>query len=334
MKQLLLIILLFSLISITHAQNVTFSEVNLKTTETGKGKLRKAPKKIYIAEFRVFYQIFYAAMEKEKGGFSGNVLEGDATAALMMAISGISDADLISNTDFLYAQTLQRMKDAGYEIITADQMAGIKEFKGWERKKGGTLNDAQANGFLMSTPSNFEYFIKGTKASGKEKATFTDNSAKISFQGDNVTVVKINLIVPMAENGESYLSRAVDLGAKAVGQTALKISDELLGNTFSSCNFINSESMGLPTSMMTYALKKSIDIEGVLKKEKVKVVGQQDIDFGTGSFGLYRYFEVEHKITRKIVPIEVNPALYNKGVKIAGDAFLKKCWDDFYSNAQ
>jgi hypothetical protein len=121
-------------------------------------------------------------MEKEKGGFSGNVLEGDATAALMMAISGISDADLISNTDFLYAQTLQRMKDAGYEIITADQMAGIKEFKGWERKKGGTLNDAQANGFLMSTPSNFEYFIKGTKASGKEKATFTDNSAKISFQ--------------------------------------------------------------------------------------------------------------------------------------------------------
>ena len=64
------------------------------------------------------------------------------------------------------------------------------------------------------------------------------------------------------------------------------------------------------------------------------VYRQQDIDFGIGSFGLYRYFEVEHKITRKIVPIEVNPALYNKGVKIAGDAFLKKCWDDFYSNAQ
>lgn len=114
----------------------------------------------------------------------------------------------------------------------------------------------------------------------------------------------------------------------------IKLSDEGVTNAMTSCNFINSESMGLPTSMMTYSLKKPIEIEGVLKKEKVKVVGEQDISFGTGSFGLYRYFEVENTVRRKIVPIEVSPALYNKGVRIAGDAFLKKCWDDFYSNAQ
>jgi len=333
MKQIVLFILLISCGTQLVAQNVTISEVNIKSTETGKGKLRKAPKKIYIAEFRVFYQIVYVATETEKGKMSGNMLSGNATASLMMNLSGLVDEDLINNTNYLYNQTITRMKEAGYEIVTPDQMAGIKEFKGWQRKKGGTLNDAQAKGFLMSTPTDFEYFVKGTKESGKEKSTFTDNSAKISFQGDNVTVVKINLIVPMAENGESYISSALDLGAKAVGQTAFKISDEGVGGTFTTCSFINSEAMSLPTSMMVYNLKDPIEIEGVLEKQKVKVVGVQDISFGI-DIGLFRHFEVENTITRKSVPIPVESALYNKGVRDAGDAFIKKCWEDFYSSAK
>ena len=168
MKQVILAVLLFSLVSVSKSQNVTISEVNLKSTETGKGKLRKAPKKIYIAEFRVFYQSVYVASETEKGKMSGNMLSGSATASLMMNLTGLVDDDLINNTNYLYKETLTRMKEAGYEIVTADQMAGIKEFKGWQRKKGGTLNDAQAKRFLMSTPTDFEYFVKGTKESGKE----------------------------------------------------------------------------------------------------------------------------------------------------------------------
>jgi hypothetical protein len=333
MKSFLTLIAFLVVSVISNAQNVTFSEVNLKSTETGKGKLRKAPKKIYIAEFRVFYQIVYTASETEKGKLAGNMLTGSATASLMMNLSGLVDEDLIGNTNYLYNQTITRMKEAGYEIVTPDQIAGIKEFKGWQRKKGGTLNDAQAKGFLMSTPTDFEYFVKGTKESGKEKSTFTDNSAKISFQGDNVTVVKINLIVPMAENGESYISSALDIGAKAVGQTAFKISDEGVGGTFTTCSFINSEAMSLPTSMMVYNLKDPIEIEGVLEKQKVKVVGVQDISFGI-DIGLFRHFEVENTITRKSVPIPVESALYNKGVRDAGDAFIKKCWEDFYSSAK
>lgn len=323
---------MFHLLSI--AQQVSISEILLNSTETGKGKLKKAPKKVLIAEFRVFYQIYCANQETQKGKFTGNMLVGDATASLLMTLTGITDKDLIENTDYLYNQTLSRIKEAGYELVEPDKMAGIKEFEGWERKKGGTLNDAQAKGFLMSTPTNFEYFVKGTKESGKEKATFTDNSAKISYQGGNVTVLKINLIVPMAENGESYISEALDIGAKVVGQTAFKISDEAVGTTFSTCSYINSEAMSLPTSMMVYKLKQPIEIDGVVKKEKVKVVGVQEISFGTGSTGLYRYFEVDNTVAKKAVPVPVDPALYNAGVRMAGDAFLKECWNIFSSGAQ
>lgn len=342
MKTILLYLTLLVTGSAAMAQ--TISEVNLKTTETGKRKLKKAPKKIFIAEFKVFYQILYVAEETEKGRFNGSTLTGDVTAVLAMGLYGVSEQDLINNTNYLYNSTIQRMKAAGYEIVSANDMAGIKEFKGWERKQGGSLNNVQFKGFLMSTPSNFEYFVKGTTDDGREKKTFTDNSAKISFQGDNVTVVKINLIVPMAENGESYISSAFDLGgAKVVGKTALKISREavygkgITNGALTSCNFINSEAMSLPTSMMTYMLKDDIEIEGVVEKKKVKVEGVADIDFGTywgNNYGVYRHFEVENRFMRKLVPIEVNPAVYNKGVREAGNAFLKKCWDDFFSNAQ
>ena len=339
MKQFVIVISLIFICLYASAQ--TFSEIKLKSTETGKGKLKKAPKKIYIADFKIFYQIFFSIEEKEKGGMKAGMMKGDATAAVGMGLDGLNDDDLINNTNYLYKQTIERMKAAGYEIVTADQMAGIKEFKGWQRVKGGGLSDVQFKGYLMSTPTDFDYFIKGTKEDGREKQTFTDNSGKISFQGDNVTVVKINLVIPMAENGESYLSRAIDagaLGAKAVGQTAFKISDEMVIGKGSitvttSCNFINSEAMSLPTSMMTYSLKESIEIDGVIEKTKVKAVAQAYVDLGT-PVGMYKYFEVQNNTVKKLVPIKVDPAQYNKAVREGGDAFLNKCWGEFYSNAQ
>jgi hypothetical protein len=338
MKKIFFLLFMFFLAFATgNAQ--TISELKVASTETGKGKLRKAPKRVYIAEFKVFYQVLYVAQEKKKARVYSDMIKSAATAKLSMGLQGISEADLVSNTDYLYQHVVQKLTAAGYQIVTPDEMAGIKEFRGWERKKGGGLSNAQFEGFLMSSPSNFEYFVKGTKEDGREKGTFTDNSAKISFQGDNVTVLKIDLVVPMAEDGESYASAAFDLGgAKVVGETALKLSKRAIyGKGISNaagtwCSFVNSEAMGLPTSMCQYSLKDDLDIDGVLEKKKVKAVAVANVSWGT-NMGLYRYFEVENAFMEKVEPILVDPEKYNKGVRLAGEAFVNYGIDDFLKNA-
>ncbi|MBU6157789.1 MAG: hypothetical protein KGP35_02045 [Bacteroidetes bacterium] len=317
----------------------SISELQVSSTETGKGKLRKAPKKVYIADFKVCYQVLYVAQEKKKARVYSDMIQSATDAKISMGLQGISEADLVSNTDYLYNHVVQKLTAAGYQIVTPDEMAGIKEFKGWERKKGGGLSNVQFEGFLMSTPTNFEYFIKGTKEDGREKNTFTDNSAKISYQGDNVSVLKISLVVPMAEDGESYMSAAFDLGgAKVVGQTALKLSKRgVSGKGISNalgtnCSFVNSEAMGLPTSICQYSLKEDLDIEGVLEKTKVKAVAVANISWGV-SAGLFKYFEVENSFMEKVTAIPVDPEKYNKGVRMACKAFVDYGIDDFLKNA-
>ncbi len=334
MKQLLIVLLLFITGILTQAQTIT--AVTLKSDENGKGKLKKAPKKIYIAEFRVMYQLLYVAEDTKKGSVFDGGLTGDAKVELSMGLVGLSEDDLINNTNALYKKFTEQMTTAGYEMVTADAMAGIKEFKDWERKKGGGLSNAQFKGFIMSTPTGFDYFVKGTKGDGREKKTFTDNSAKISFQGDNVTVVKINLVIPMAENGESWASGAFKLGgAKVVGETALRLSDEMVSgkgfanNITTTASFVNSEAMSLPTSMCSYSLKKAIDIDGVLEKKKFKVSTGQDYDWSGTQSGVYRVFEADNKFLKKTVPLPVDPATYNAGVQMAGMAFINEAWKSF-----
>lgn len=337
MKKNILCLLLLAFSVYCSSQSI--SEIKLKSDINGKSKLKKAPKKFFIAEFRVMYQIMYVAEDTKKGSVFEGGMTGDVKVALAMGLSGLSENDLIENTNFLYQQYVNRMKDAGYQQVTASEIKSIKEFNGWELKQGGGLSNAQFKGFIMSTPTDFEYFVKGTKGDGREKKTFTDNSAKISYQGDKITVVKINLVLPMAENTESWASGAFDLGgAKVVASTSLRLSNEMISgkgfaNTiYTGITYVNSEAMSLPTSMLVFNLKEDVDINGVLEKKKYKVTGSSDYDFSGSDMGLYRVFEVENKFMKKVIPIVVDPIKYNSGVRLACDSFLKKTQEEFLAN--
>ena len=129
----------------------TISELKVASTETGKGKLKKAPKKIYIADFKVYYQVLYVAQEKKKARVYSDMIQSATQATLSMGLQGISESDLSENTNHLYQMTVKKLTAAGYEMVTPDQMAGIKEFKGWERKKGGSLSNAQSVSYTHLT---------------------------------------------------------------------------------------------------------------------------------------------------------------------------------------
>jgi len=329
-KKVLFSWILCLIAGVTSAQ--TLSAIEIKSEEIGSSKLKKAPKKLYISEFRVNYQILHTAEDQERGSYNPALgyAKGSAKVVLGLGINNVTNQDLINNTDHVYEAFVNKLKNAGYEILNADAAAGISEYDGWERKKGGTLNEAQFKGFISSTPNGYDYFVKKTKTDGKEKGTFTDNSAKVSFQMKNVTVVRVNLFIPIAENAESWASAAFlqDVVAKVVLGTNLT-----LDNSSSVVSFINSEAMSLPTSMHTYWLKKPIEIDGVLEEKKYKLATLQDVSTMPSS-GLYGVFEVDDIFMQKIIPLDVDPAKYNEGVRKACDGYLDVAANSFISKTK
>lgn len=317
-------------VSFSVAQSIT--AVELKSDETGSGKLKKAPRKIYISEFRVNYQLLHMAEDHKDGDkdASDGFVSGDLDVVLALGLNGLTEKDLMENTNHIYENFINKLKSAGYQVMTAPDAAGIKEFADWERKQGGTLNPSQFKGFITATPANFEYFVKKTKSDGKEKGTFTDNSPKISFQLKNPTVIRVNLFVPIAENGESWASGAIlqDAATKVVLSTNLSLE-----KTQSYVNFVNSEAMSLPTSIHNYTLKNNIEIGGVIEKKKYKYVGRQNHAWSYG-YGALSVFSVQDIFMKKVEPIDVDAKKYNAGVRMACDAYLNAATDEFLNKTK
>lgn len=338
MKKVLIFLLGFNFF-ITSLTAQTISEIKLTKDVSGKSKLKKAPKKAYIAEFRVIYQLMYVAEEVKKGQVYDDFVLGESRASIALGLHGISERDLIDNTNYIYQEFVIKLKDEGYEVLTASDLSSIKEFNGWEKKQGGKLINAQYKGFAMYSPEGFEYYVKGTKSDGREKSTFTDNSAKISHQAGNVMVIKVNLVIPMAEDAESYASRALDLGgAKVVATPKLTLSNRLiqgkgLSNSVSTgMSFVNSEAMGLPTSMGIYNLKDEVEISGVVESKKYKVEANRDYDVWGDNAGPWRVFEFEDRLMKKVIPVNVDAKTYNNGVRMACSAFMGKVFDDYFGD--
>ncbi len=214
----------------------TVAQVAIKEISSiGQKKFKTAAKKVYIADFRVNYQLLYSQTEVAEGGREiGGGYRGDAKAGLTMGVKGLSQEDLAEITDEIYEQYVKQFKEMGYVQISAAEAAGIKEFEGYEMKSGGTFSEDQVPGLISTVPSNYEYLIKGTNSKGKEKTRF--NGYKASAQLGGVIVARLNIDVLFVEDAESGaskgLSKAVGGVAKIVVRPNLRIANAQSYNEF------------------------------------------------------------------------------------------------------
>ncbi len=317
-------------------------EVDFVKGGFGDSKLRSHSKKIFIDEFKVIYQLMYVDEENQEGGrMVGGGYRGDVKVSLALGLKGPVENDFVQVTDEAYSTFVNKLKSAGFEIITADQAAGIEEYSGWERKKGGQFNEAQFKGFATLSPSGFEYFVRKTQKGGKEKTTFIDNGNKVSKQLGNAIVMSVNLVVPFAEESESQGSKA--LGklagglAKVVATTRLRLSSELLlAQGFSSDHGLTSilarhSEKGLPGSSYTLKLEKDYNIDGVVEKKTYKVVETADRDVWGQNAGLFTIFNPDDRFLKNLQPVEVEAAAYRSAVLSATTQFIESSLDKYIS---
>lgn len=305
-------------------------DIKIKAIVMGKNKFSKAIKKVYVAEVRVNYQLLYSQTETASGGREiGGGYRGDAKVGLTLGVKGLETKDIQEITDKIYEYYLNKLKEAGYEIISANEASTAKQYEGFEMKSGGTASEAQFPGLVSVVPNNYQYMIRRTTSKGKEKNRF--NAYKLSAQLGGALVTKLNLNVLFVEDAESgfskSLSKTVGGVAKIVVRPNLRISSG--PNTYGQFYFAEREIKPLASASME--LKKDLEIPGIFEDRKYKAAKSSQSDLWGSSIGTMTIFHVSDSYLSKTIPLECDAQKYKDSVEKAAMQYIDAIFTNFNS---
>jgi len=332
MIKLFLIVTVILFITNTFSQQV--GKIETKTSGYTFKKFDNAPRKIFIQDFFVNYQMLYDQVAIAKGGREiGGGHRGKAKAQLVLGIKGIEADDLQQMTDKLYADFIAKLKAKGFTIVTADEVAHLPRFSSWQMLKGGTPSRAQFPGFVSTAPTGFKFLARKITKKGrvKNKSIF-DAGMGTSRDLGGVIVARVSIAVPFAKDGQSQGSRALvkTIGgvAKAVGKTELSIVPNITVqaknkylSVATSASFAYKENLKKQASLVIIPRKKIL-INDVIESKKYKAVKSASQDLWGSNYGAVTVFNVPDAVLSKMQAIKCDPKIYKTGVLEAAGKYL------------
>ena len=293
MKSLLLVLLL---LFVGFVPNSVLSEKDIKVTSYEKKKQgSKAPKKVFIRSFNALFEVFEEASAKTSGSknerANRTTFTSGTSTSMGVQISGVDVDDFQKMIDDAYASFLDQLKSQGFEIMSADEASKNEYFEGWTKIKGGASSDAQAPGYVMVTPTGFEYLVKTITNSGKQKSggSFLDPTPKLSKSLDEVFIAEVNFVFPFVtlDADASTWTNSTSVKAKIdyridpiVDPSENKKS--LVGsgpNLLSQVRFVSGLDIGNnPLFHAKVEPKKAFSFEGVFKDKKIVETTQAQSD--------------------------------------------------------
>jgi len=276
MKKIILTVAILAMIcGSALAQSVTEKEV--KISGYGEKKLRKAPRKVYIANFRVYFHVIASATAKSAGGasFGGGSYKGSTSTTMTVAVDGVDVPDFQKVTDDTYNRFVADLKSKGFEIISTAEASKIEFYEDWEIKEGGQVNYANVPGYVSVTPTGTQYMVKKETRKGREKSTFIDRTPRISKELEDAIVIEATFAFPFVEmkTNSSNMVGFSSVKAKTNFELGSAAGSDGLANLFenSQVKFTAGSGPGAAADAYLAAdLKKPIALEGVFKDEKFK----------------------------------------------------------------
>lgn len=313
-------LILIFLSSTIYAQE--FNKKNVSYASSNTDKLKEAPKKVFIKNFKIYYQMIAEEVEKVQGGrqFGGGSYTGDATARLAVGVEGVDPEDLQELTNDVYSAYVEKLEALGLEVIISSELPKKEFFEDWELLKGPRINQEQIEGSLMVIPDNFDYYVKKVKKSGKEKSGafmggVVGESAefqsaiygplpKVSYELGDIIVVEVIINIPSI-----YLDPKSALGtAKIKGGSNLRLQQ---GRVTYGAGKTKKPGVPYPDSYMEFAVTDAIPIPGVFKEEKFKAVAQRKV---TTTPSYASFFTVANSTVNVTNTIECEAAVYKSEV--------------------
>ncbi|MBN7809988.1 hypothetical protein J0A68_03410 [Algoriphagus sp. H41] len=297
------ILLVFLLLFLEMAPGTVLTEKDMKVTSYNKkNQGSKAPKKVFIKSFNAYFEVYEEASAKTSSSKSERANRTTFTSGTMtkmgVQIQGVDVPDFQKMIDEAYQSFVSQITSQGFEIMSPDEAAKFEYFQDWTKVKGGASSDEQAQGFVMVTPTGYDYLVKSITKSGKQKmgGGLVDPTPKISKEMDNVFIADVTFVFPFVN---------LDADASAfTNSTSVKadINYRIDPNFDASENNRNLASFGaaiIPTrvqfisgldiggSPLFHAKaepKKAVSFEGVFKDKKLRetTAAQSDMFSKTG----------------------------------------------------
>jgi len=324
----------------------TLGEFKPKDDAYGVNKARNA-KRIYIAGFEVNYQIYNEKQDYKQGGSTlGGGMRGDAMAEVSVGLEGLDEKTVQEITDKLYKEYIAKIQAKGLTIINADEAVKIDTYSDYERVQGGKVSLAQIPGVMTSTPTGFEYFIKGTKKDGKEKTGgFLGNQAmmfpKLSKELDDAIIGNVDITVLFIQDGNGFTGS----GAKVKVKTSLRViategltmasdakikmkGQNTVTTVTSTVGFYHGKVGAGATTSYLGSLSKPLFINDVLDEQKI--VSSSTGGMTAGTTTMYgTFYSVRNGNNKNAKVLQVDPAKYSEGVYAATSKFLEHHTDAF-----
>lgn len=313
------------------AQTLTADNVTDKGSYA-ESKLKNAPRKVYIASFRVYFHVLASAEASSIGGSFKN----NTKTSMVVAVSGVDTPDFLEVTDALYKKFTDDLKAKGFEILTTEDAAKSTQYADWIRKEGGQLSYAQIPGFVTASPTGYSYFVKKEKKDGREKGSFVDNSPKISRDLDGAIIIDVAFAFPFLDMktassnlaGFSSVKAKIDFEMGTAfgmdGATPLMAPTQL--------KFISSEGMGKDAILITKIKGDSFDSDApVFKDKKFKESNVAMVDYRPNYYGVVWKEEQQVKVSHYA---ECDNALYKQETIRLGSEFTDQVLRIFYTSAK
>ncbi|HNP19699.1 MAG TPA: hypothetical protein PKL31_14775 [Fulvivirga sp.] len=301
MKKLILIAALFAF---TMANGQLVTEKNLRDGSYGEKKLKKAPKKIYLNQFFINYQVLASSTESSAGG--------KTRAEMAVGLVGIELEDMQEITNNAYAMVVNKLKAAGVEIVGADEAGKSEFFSDWTRIEGGTPSQAQLLGYISTAPVGYDFYVKKVTKKGKNKGTFFDTTPKLSKELGDIPVFETNVSFQFVTiEGSSSLvtdaSRMKGVVNYQMPESAIaKSAEGFFGGKIEVAPVMTrvvwkGGASGLgATTIMAFSPKKKIEIPGVVEQKKFKEYVTPDRNYSTSYSGIVynnkKELEVSHQV--------------------------------------
>ncbi|WP_146106915.1 hypothetical protein [Polaribacter porphyrae] len=353
---------LFALLFSISLISQEIGDIKVKNKFYGAKTMKKAPKKIYINSFNINYEFYKEAVDFKVGGNGGRIggNTSNATARAAIGLGGIEANLMQEKTNLLYNNFIARLKSEGYEIVSADEAGKTDLYKNWKKETGPDVKES-FSGIINTMPEGYSYFYKRKTNKGEVKKGFLGgigNQAKLSKALGGATIVDVNLYVMFTENGSNmFKGRAAKVKLKTNLRLAssymisvpvkTKKKKSIAGKIFgsvkikgatnhypanSNISFMQGK-VGLGSkASFTGTLKDDVEINGVLKKQKV-VAYQKQGSFVPTSFSTFSTYLAAKadRFSTTAKWINVDGKKYADGFYNACNTFLTKQLDAFFS---
>lgn len=315
-----LMVLACCLLGVSNAQVMSSKDID-SFNSYGQKKFHKAPKRVYIASFKVFYQVYISDEHKHNKHDKMPSHEFEATLA------GVDVPDFQNITDELYRYFIDTLTQGGYQIIPFDSVKNLNYFKGWEEHKGGEVTHSHIEGYLLSRPSNYTHY----EHQDNQKISFVDDWPRLSNELDSAVIIDVEFVLPFVQTKHSktgyeghhiadahlQLNLAPEVGgddASATARTEIKI---MYGNLYGVSAI----------SAIASWLKHSKNITGVLKSEQlVPKANEAQPNYYSLVFDQEGIAKVTHHV-------ECDKEQYKKSTLMEMKAFSRLVLQDFLKNS-